>query len=144
MRSRLSKREREILAEIQERLPPGFHEERRREMQERWKALRTSDVPAWKAMYGIPEERSGHVYFVEAIGSDRIKIGFTTKFERRMKALRTGCPFPIVLLHSEPGTLRDERATHRRFATSVAVPGSEWFHATPELRAYVKERMASS
>jgi hypothetical protein len=83
-------------------------------------------------------EDLGRVYFIEAVGANRIKIGYTAgEVEERRRQLQTASPFPLRALASFPGTMHDETRLHERFSTSRAVPGSEWFHATPELRCDV-------
>jgi hypothetical protein len=82
--------------------------------------------------------KDGVVYFVEAVGADRIKIGFTSAgLAGRIEDLQVGCPFPIKPLVSFAGTLRTERDLHAKFAAARVFAGSEWFHATAALRAFV-------
>lgn len=81
----------------------------------------------------------GTVYFFEADGFDRIKIGFTREtVERRAQQLQVGCPAPIRVLHSQPGTMVDEKTFHRRFAKQ-RVPHTEWFVADAALKGFVEE-----
>jgi len=80
--------------------------------------------------------RQGLVYFVEALGAERIKIGFTRgKVAARMDSLRNGCPFPLGVLKTVPGTTLDERRLHRKFVALREV--GEWFFAAPALRKYI-------
>ena len=97
----------------------------RRRAEERWKAKKT-----------------GRVYFIEAIGADRIKVGFTSKRTavERLRNLQTSCPFPLRELVSFEGTMLDEFNLHQRFASARVAPNIEWFHATPELLAFIAER----
>jgi hypothetical protein len=53
---------------------------------------------------------TGHVYFAKA--GDRIKIGFSTNVEKRLRALGTGSPQAIQLLGVMPGSKRLERTIH--------------------------------
>jgi len=72
------------------------------------------------------------IYFVEAVGPDHIKIGFTDKpMEKRLDLLQTGNSFPLRVLGMMEGAKQDERRLHRQFRGS-RVRG-EWFRPTPEL-----------
>jgi hypothetical protein len=80
----------------------------------------------------------GTVYFLEAEGFGRIKIGFTREnVERRAMQLQVGCPAPIKILRTLEGTMKDEKKLHRRFATQ-RVPHTEWFVADEKLRSFVE------
>lgn len=82
----------------------------------------------------------GHVYFIEA--GDFIKIGYTTSPVARIIKMRTDCPWPIKILHHEPGTFRDEKALHRRFETHRT--NGEWFRRDSELLEYIATRKAAN
>lgn len=71
------------------------------------------------------------VYFVEAVGADRIKIGSTTNIEHRLSTLKVGSPFPLRLLaiRRDDGTL--EAQLHRQFASNRL--HGEWFRMTEDL-----------
>ena len=73
-------------------------------------------------------QRGGLVYFIRF--GDRIKIGFTTDLKRRLQVLPHD-----MLLATTPGTMRDEGRLHQRFA-HLRITG-EWFHAAPDLLAYI-------
>jgi hypothetical protein len=80
--------------------------------------------------------RPGLVYFMQS--GDFIKIGYTRSPAARVMKMRTDCPMPIVLLHSEPGTFQQERFLHRQFAAHRTQ--GEWFRAAPELLEYIERR----
>lgn len=84
--------------------------------------------------------RSGHVYFIEA--GDFIKIGYTTSPVVRVIKMRTDCPWPIKILHHEPGTFKDEKALHRRFEAHRA--NGEWFIRDNELLEYIAARKSAN
>jgi hypothetical protein len=86
----------------------------------------------------VRPSRSGMIYFVEAVGCDRIKIGFTKKLEERVLSLQTGCPFPVRLLRAQKGTLRDEADLHARFWSAHIEGVGEWFRASTDLLAYIE------
>lgn len=65
------------------------------------------------------------IYFVEAVGLDRVKIGVSENVAERLKALATGCPCPVRLLRTVKGWHRDERALHTLFAAHRV--NGEWF-----------------
>lgn len=66
------------------------------------------------------------VYLIEAAGSGRIKIGSASNPARRIRALATACPFPIVALATREGGQVLERAMHRALSDRRA--HLEWFH----------------
>lgn len=85
-----------------------------------------------------PLPRRGVVYFVEAVGVARIKIGWSS-FEdvtSRIEDLQTGCPFDLRLLGVMPGSPQHEGEIQRRFARAHA--RGEWFHAEPALLAFIE------
>ena len=71
------------------------------------------------------------VYFAQGAISQLIKIGTTTNLKKRLQALRTGSPEPLVLLGAIPGGDQEERELHQRFS-SQRING-EWFSPSPEL-----------
>lgn len=83
----------------------------------------------------------GHVYFIEAVGLDLLKIGFSRGLSLRLHVIATACPAPVELLGAIPGTAADEHALHRRFADRVA--HQEWFHLTAEFRLEVLSIIAA-
>lgn len=94
---------------------------------------------AHRAAGGWRAKKVGLVYFIEAIGCDRIKVGFTSKrsVEERAKNIQTSCPFQISVLASHPGSMLDEWNLHQRFAAARVASNIEWFHATEELRSHI-------
>lgn len=72
------------------------------------------------------------VYFAEAVGLDRIKIGHTTDLTNRLANLRTACPVPLHLLFAFEAPLAAERDLHAMFARYRIA--NEWFHASVCLR----------
>jgi len=84
------------------------------------------------------EEGSSFVYFIEGVGTDKIKIGRTIDPARRLCDLQIGSPVGLKLLHAEPGGEEAERVLHAKFATTRA--NGEWFSATIELVEYIEER----
>lgn len=76
------------------------------------------------------------VYFLEAEGVGRIKIGVTTRVPERLKALRAGSPVPLRLVGIIPDAADDlELRLLERFSAHRL--HSEWFSDVPEIRSYV-------
>lgn len=79
----------------------------------------------------------GWVYFATAqrVGSDSVKIGFTRDLKRRTSQLNIASPERIGFCLVIPGTMRAEKALHRRFAR-YRLQG-EWFRASDELVGFI-------
>jgi hypothetical protein len=82
----------------------------------------------------------GWVYFIEAVGLNLIKIGFTAGSpDARLNSLLAGSPVPLVRL----AVLRSDRilepTLHRRFARLRARRDGEWFRDDPELRDVIRD-----
>jgi hypothetical protein len=110
----------------------------------RWQSVSARDL--WLAMGApswiiSPAERqsglsAGRVYFIEAVGAERIKIGWTAGDPRtRLDSIATGSPFPLRILAHLKGTQKIEQWMHR--ACKEAHAHNEWFRATPELRELI-------
>lgn len=100
-------------------------EERRRRMTEH-RRMALDDRHQYEPLK--PESTEGLVYFIRF--GDRIKIGFTTNLQSRMKAI----PYDEILMVT-PGTMDDERQCHQAFAHLRET--GEWFRADPELLAFI-------
>lgn len=72
----------------------------------------------------------GFVYLIHAVGTNRVKIGFSANPEKRLKELQTGSPFELKLLAKWPGTLDTELSGHRTFADYHCI--GEWFELEVE------------
>ena len=78
------------------------------------------------------------VYFIEAIGLGKIKIGRTKGDPmERMRSLSTGSPCELRLLGHIDGHDGTEKELHRRF--SHIRMSREWFHGTQELREFIEK-----
>lgn len=74
-----------------------------------------------------------YVYFIKPIGLDGpIKIGCAYVPQKRLMALAMWSPFPLELIGSVQGTLKDEAFLHRCFTNDHS--HHEWFQVTEELR----------
>ncbi len=69
----------------------------------------------------------GIIYFIEAVGCERVKVGWSQGWpEQRLASLQTACPFPLNAMVGIQGTQRVERWLHRRYASHRIL--GEWFH----------------
>ncbi|HEY2509458.1 MAG TPA: GIY-YIG nuclease family protein [Polyangiaceae bacterium] len=79
------------------------------------------------------------IYFIEAVGADRVKIGRTQHdIVRRLRQIQTSCPFPVRLLGTRTADRYEEWRLHQGWNhLRVMPPPSEWFHLTNELREHI-------
>lgn len=72
---------------------------------------------------------TGIVYIIEAVGADRVKIGYTENDpELRRRQLQTASPFELRILVALPGSLKIERRLHLDHEAERILPTAEWFH----------------
>ncbi len=84
-------------------------------------------------------KRAGRVYFVEAVGVERVKIGFTSgPVEERRRRLQMSAPFQLRTLAELEGSLGIERLLHRDLAHLRILPTAEWFHLRGEVADLVE------
>lgn len=84
----------------------------------------------------MEENNEGLIYFIEAEGQRRVKIGYTSSIERRIPTLKTSSPFKLKLLFSLGGTRKDEQELHKRF-THLRTNG-EWFRLDSEILWHIE------
>lgn len=82
-------------------------------------------------------ERASVVYFVTPIRSRRVKIGTSTNFNARLKALQATNHIPLSVLLLLPGDSVLEGTLHHRFKKS-RVRG-EWFTLSDEIKTFIGE-----
>lgn len=76
------------------------------------------------------------IYFIEAVGANLLKIGFTERDpEERLKELQTGCPHKLRLVATTFGDRETERLWHDEYA-DLRTSG-EWFRLDDRLRGYL-------
>jgi hypothetical protein len=75
------------------------------------------------------------IYFIEAVGQDRIKIGKADDPKARLRQLQTGSSVELRLLGATADQASREAEIHAAFAFE-RIHG-EWFHATQRLREYI-------
>lgn len=90
-------------------------------------------APIQPLMLALPPT---YIYFVEAVGAGRIKIGFSANPEKRIRGLTTSSAHELKTLKVIEGELAQERSIHRRFAHLRT--HLEWFQDAPELREYIE------
>lgn len=72
------------------------------------------------------------IYFLEAKGYSKIKIGYTHDPERRMKAIAANSPVFLTLIKVVEGDRDTERQWHAAWIKHHIY--GEWFRACPEMR----------
>lgn len=94
------------------------------------------DLPASKV---FKFEEVGLVYFLSAEGTGRVKIGWTRSagLEKRVADLQIGCPVPLRVITTYPGTLFNEHMEHARLRSSWV--HGEWFDETEEVLGRIRE-----
>jgi hypothetical protein len=80
------------------------------------------------------------IYFVEALGADAIKIGYTRGLadgtaHDRISTIQSCCPLPLKLLATVSGSCEDERHLHSRFSDDWI--RGDWFRASAALREFI-------
>lgn len=76
------------------------------------------------------------VYFIEATGSCRIKIGSAGDPVARLREMQTGSPYELKLLVFIPGGYALEQELHERFARLR--DRGEWFIADAEIFEFIE------
>ena len=71
----------------------------------------------------------GFVYIIHAVGTNRVKVGYSVEPTKRLLELQTGSPFPLALMGIREGTIALEQAIHRRLQEYHQV--GEWFEIDP-------------
>ena len=89
---------------------------------------------------GVCRNTLGEVYFIEAVGADRVKIGVSSDVGKRFRQLAASFPGPLRLLGKAAGGRAREASLHRRLANFHI--GGEWFHLTCGIRSVVQTVIA--
>lgn len=85
--------------------------------------------------------RSGEIYFIEAIGTIYVKIGFSHDADLRMADLQVASPHQLRMLFRIGNADENlERALHLHF-DHLRIRG-EWFRAARELNDFMRETSA--
>lgn len=84
------------------------------------------------------EGRKGTIYFVGH--DDRIKIGFSTEPEQRIKVLQIANPERLMVHLLMPGSEAAEASLHERFS-GHRIAG-EWFRLAPEIEQFIAEHQS--
>lgn len=86
-------------------------------------------------MKAKPRAKEGWVYFVEAEGLARVKIGFSIQLDKRLADLQTASPCKLNLLRRVRATLHVEQALLALFH-EFHIHG-EWFSLHPTLASFI-------
>lgn len=81
-------------------------------------------------------EENGWVYFIVAVTTGLVKIGYSKNPDTRLKALSQQAPVQYDLVATIPGTMKDEKEFHRKF--SAKREHGEWFNYDEEMYQFVK------
>jgi hypothetical protein len=82
------------------------------------------------------------VYLINAVGTNRYKIGHTTRHPtERIRELQTGNPDDLVLIGVCPGGNKYERMFHKMFQSNKI--RGEWFEFTSEKVSLIKSMMVT-
>lgn len=77
------------------------------------------------------------IYFIEAKGSDAVKIGWVNAdLQRRVQQLQCGCPHELIVVGTVPGTRLMEQKLHLEMV-GYMVRG-EWFEADAAKSVYAR------
>lgn len=119
------------------RVPSQASRDRRETLRTLGVPERILDIEGWRRNGPDDWDRlDEHVYFAEAVGLDRIKIGWAGGDPRvRIAKLGNACPVELRLILAVPGPLALERWFH--VACNEAWVRNEWFAATPEMRTLI-------
>lgn len=78
------------------------------------------------------------VYFAEATGLGRVKIGVANDPQTRLRGLMTGSAVSLSLIGIMPGDESLEREIHEKF--SAFRTHGEWFDLSEEIREFIREQ----
>lgn len=84
------------------------------------------------------KNREDVVYFIGNLKEGNVKIGHSSRVEKRLYQLKTGCPFVIDILHTIPSDTPKtlEAELHRKYRKQRL--HGEWFKIEGALEEYLK------
>lgn len=82
-------------------------------------------------------ENSGFIYVFANYFSGVCKIGFTTNPINRLKQVQTGCPYKLEIILVIKGSIKVERALHRKYKKFKT--NGEWFLFRGELKESIQK-----
>jgi hypothetical protein len=85
-------------------------------------------------------KRSGFVYFIRS--GEFVKIGYSKNPIKRLDILNTGMGTRARFVLSVPGTMKDEKQLHGRFARNRA--NGEWFRMGPSIEQFLHDLVAGN
>lgn len=96
--------------------------------------------PPRVAALAVAGLRKSLVYFAEAEGAARVRIGVAVDPAARVAALQTGSPYPIRLMGTIPGGREVEASLHKRLRDYHL--GGEWFFLAKPVGALIAQLTA--
>lgn len=100
------------------------------------KAVPSTERVAARDADGPTMSRSGYVYFIQVREYGPIKIGFTSRDDRRrVHNIQIASPFELVWLAQIVGSVALERELHRQFRADRL--RGEWFRPSVALRDFI-------
>lgn len=88
-----------------------------------------------KAKHSPHNQREPLVYFLEAVGLERVKIGWSDNHQTRIKNIQACSPAVLKLLCTEKGGRNREHFLHAMFAADRL--HGEWFTFSDAIRNYI-------
>lgn len=82
---------------------------------------------------------SNYVYLINAVKTDKFKIGVTVNIKKRIADMQTSCPYRLRLVHAcySSQAYEVEKQLHERFAKQRVI--LEWFEfTTNEVKAVIE------
>lgn len=96
----------------------------------------------YKKQARADRERDGVVYFIEAMGMDLVKIGYTTRFDQRLANILSFSPVAIRVLGELQGGPQREQEIHNLF--DATRNHGEWFRKSDALLTFIAENCRPS
>lgn len=88
----------------------------------------------WQPVYSDAVYAHSRVYFIRAVGTELVKIGFSDEVGRRLRELQCASPHELAIEHLIIGTPAIEAELHRRLKRKGRHVRGEWYRL-PDLDA---------
>lgn len=86
-------------------------------------------------------EEDGFIYLIGNLKYGFVKIGFSKTPEKRIKAIQTGCPFPLAILKTYKGSIGKEYLLHKKYHRYRTF--GEWFKIQGSLQKVIEDVVLS-
>lgn len=94
-----------------------------------------------KMYYRMPwhefDEPVNAIYFIHALGTNRIKIGWAASLHARFNVLSCASPYPLSVIHAMSGDRKDEAELHRKFLDFHV--HNEWHIYSDEIKIFIQQ-----